>query len=465
MNKKTHIAILVVCILIFWISKDIGFFWDNSTIGYKMTNHLYTNGLFNFNFPVSCDGATPPLYPLLNAISWMIFGKQVSTSHLIQILFVYGLFIQIYNFAKHYTNNSKSAIFVSFLMFVDPTLDAQIVLIGPELIMIFLFFLALNGVLKNNLFITTIGLLFLSLIHLRGMILCSGLFLFDVIRHLYLKEKTFINFIKSHKITPYLIGSIIPITYLIWRYITRGWLITHPDSPWKGLWTLTDLPNFIRNMIVLLHRYLDFGRISIFLVILVLFIQFKKKLFSKEITELFLLGVLPVSIIILVSLLSNNPLGHRYLVVSYLVFIMISYKIIEQHVRLKKTLYSIVILTLITGNLWVYPKHIAQGWDASLAHIPYFKLRTKAIQYLDTDNIPIEKVSTFFPNRGKIDMVDLSGDLRSFSDTFTGNEEYVFYSNVFNLSDKDYYILENNYHLTKRFEKALVHVDILKRNH
>ena len=62
-------------------------------------------------------------------------------------------------------------------------------------------------------------------------------------------------------------------------------------------------------------------------------------------------------------------------------------------------------------------------------------------------------------------MVDLSGDLRSFSDTFTGNEEYVFYSNVFNLSDKDYYILENNYHLTKRFEKALVHVDILKRNH
>lgn len=77
-------------------------------------------------------------------------------------------------------------------------------------------------------------------------------------------------------------------------------------------------------------------------------------------------------------------------------------------------MYSILFLGLVTGNLWIYPKEISQGWDATLAHIPYHSLRLEAINYLNKENINVEDVASFFPNLTKLDFVDFKGDTRSF---------------------------------------------------
>ena len=82
--------------------------------------------------------------------------------------------------------------------------------------------------------------------------------------------------------------------------------------------------------------------------------------------------------------------------------------------RKKRVIYTLIFLTLLTGNLWVYPKKIAQGWDATLGHIPYHSLRIEAIDYLNNQKIDITNVASFFPNNTALDNVDFSEDKRAF---------------------------------------------------
>ena len=55
-----------------------------------------------------------------------------------------------------------------------------------------------------------------------------------------------------------------------------------------------------------------------------------------------------------------------------------------------------------------------------------------------------------------------NGDTRSFID-FTGNEPYVFYSNVFNLSDEDYELLHRNYVLLQSYSQLGVRVELYSK--
>lgn len=459
--NKIKIGSAILSLIIFSFSLNEGFFWDNTTLGYKMSNFLFSNGMFNFNFTKDFDGATPPLFSFMQATAWHAFGKNLLASHLLQLPFIYGTIIQLYRFVKHYIKSEKYIIPATVLLLLDPTLSAQFVLLGHEIVIVFFFFLALNGILNNNKVTTTIGLVFLSLIHLRGMMLCLGLFTFDLFRHYLIQKRNIFSYLKKKKIIPFIISSILPLLYLSWRYITRGWLITHPDSPWKGLWTIASPSTVMRNIIIIAHRYSDFGRVAILICILYFIAKNTSIIKRQKIIELLSLSILSVIVIIVASLFSNNPFGHRYILVSYLIVALLAFVIIKEYSNYKKPIYIILVIMLITGNFWVYPKRIAQGWDASLAHMPYFNLRTEAIDYLYENNLSINKTATFFPNRGLIDMVDLSGNKNKFIQ-FTGKETYVFYSNIYNLSDQEYDTLEQKYKLVQRFSSGLVHVDLLK---
>ena len=66
----------------------------------------------------------------------------------------------------------------------------------------------------------------------------------------------------------------------------------------------------------------------------------------------------------------------------------------------------VLCMGLLTGNLWVYPKIISQGWNATLGHLPYHSLRLDAIDYLNEKSINIEEVASFFPNYNILDYID-----------------------------------------------------------
>lgn len=446
---------------IFLFSYDFGLFWDNVLFASKLGNHLYYNHIFNWIIPNAFDSGHPPFLGFLLAVLWKIFGHHLWVAHLVMLPFTFGFFYQLFKFVFYFTKSYTRSFFGFLLIIIDPTLSAQLIIVNPEIIILFFFFLAINAILYKNNLLKVIALLFLSLISLRSMMICSGIFLFDVLNNLIIHKKRPVLTLKF--ILNYIIGSIPGVLYLLWRYIEKGWFLTHDNSPWANNHQFVNLKLFIRNGIVLIQRYADFGRIVLLFFLIFSFVKFHKKIL-KQYQQLVLLAFLPISVVLILSLLSTNPFGHRYFIISYIVLNLMVFLILIHFYKKRKALYILFVLALITGNLWIYPKKIAQGWDASLAHVPYYTLRDQAIKYLDNENIPIEKTASFFPNLCTIDEVDLNNDQRRF-EQYNEHNAYIFYSNVYNLSDAAYDDLDKNYTIIKQFKKFRIHIYILKRKH
>ncbi len=465
-NIIKTLIILVYCVAIFYASKEQGMFWDNVLFASKMGTQLFSQGIFNWYIPENFDPGHPPFLGFVLAIGWKLLGKSLWVSHLMMMPFVFGILWQLYSLTSCFFSKNNLRIAATILVAADPTLSAQFVLVNPEVIQIFFFLMAVNAILKNNYFFKFLGLFFLGIVTFRGMMLCGGILLFDVGYSILIKKTGVPSFINKKNIIAYVAGALPAIIFIVWHIAARGYLIqTSPDSPWAGAAHFVNTKQFIFNLIVIVHRHADFGRCMVLLFILWLMLS-KKSLFKEtSVQSLLLLAFISTFFISIYSLLSTNAMGHRYFIPSYLSFALLAAVLITYvNITHQKILYFILLSALLTGNLWVYPKKIAQGWDASLAHMPYFKLRLQAINYLDNQKTTLDSVATFFPNDEKLDDITLNGDFRSFA-YFTGKNPYVFYSNVYNLSNEEYKMIEQNYTILKTFKNTTVSISILKNKY
>jgi hypothetical protein len=451
-------------LLFFSLSYDFGMFWDNVLFASKMGNEIYNNDLFDFTIPDRFDPGHPPFLGAYLAFFWKIFGRSLWISHLAMLPFIIGSIYQFQRFISYYIENIILIPLGLLLILSDPTLSASFVLVNPETIIIFFFFLAVNGILYQEKKWQFIGLLFLSIITFRSMMLFAGLFLFEILNNYILNKKSIKKILNIEFFSYYFIAALPGIIFVLWRLTTKGWLQAHPESPWKELWHIPSMVRFIKNIAVLIHRYLDFGRVFIFIfLIFSTFYMSKKLILNKSIKQLLLLGICPTLFVTIIVLSSTNDFGHRYFIVSYITFILLAFLTLTKVEKFSKLLYVALLLGLISGNLWIYPERISQGWDASLAHIPYHSLRKKAIDSLKVMNIDVSEIASFFPNYNKIDEIDINKNQKSFM-KFSNNSNYVFYSNVYNLSDEDYQILGNQYTSILCLKKHRVFVSILRKD-
>ena len=219
----------------------------------------------------------------------------------------------------------------------------------------------------------------------------------------------------------------------------------------------------VRNTVVLVWRYLDFGQITIFIVIVTLLLLNKNEITHSDSVakELLICAILPVCVLLITSIFAANQMGHHYFLPSFVLCILLSFYLLK-YSKKAKVVYSVMLLSLLAGNLIVYPEKISQGWQNSLAHLPYWSLRRQAIEELDRRQIPMEETATFFPNEREIDFIELNGDRRSFC-PFTGKEEYVFYSSCYNPSDEEIDILHTQYEPLVTCRKGRVYVQVLQR--
>ena len=134
-------------------------------------------------------------------------------------------------------------------------------------------------------------------------------------------------------------------------------------------------------------------------------------------------------------LFASNTIEHRYFTVSYIGFIIFSFLLIAEFYKSKKKNYFFLFIGFLSENLCIHTKKIAQGWHATLAHVPYHSLRLEAIDYLNKEGIKIEEVASFFPNCTTLDLIQNSLNQHRFSE-FKGKNKYVFYATVYNISDK-----------------------------
>ncbi|MBR4924745.1 MAG: hypothetical protein IKZ61_03240 [Prevotella sp.] len=293
----------------------------------------------------------------------------------------------------------------------------------------------------------------LGIVSLRGMMLCGGLFIVDIILNK-----------RSIKWQPYVIGALPAVAFIIWRLAFKGWIISNPESNWGeafGYVSLSEfLKNFIWNIAVIGQRFLDFGRAVPLLLILftiVLRRGWKKEIYKK----LLIISLGSTSLIWIISLFIINPIGHRYFTVNYILLLLLAFMMLREYAR-RWVVYGVLIISLLAGNLIVYPDKMAQGWDSSLAQLHYWGVRRDMIDYIDKEKIEIKNIATFFPNGGEIDNVDLNNDHRRWAE-FTGNEPYVFYSNVFNLSDEEIDLIHRDYRLVQSFSSFGVRTELYEK--
>jgi len=119
---------------------------------------------------------------------------------------------------------------------------------------------------------------------------------------------------------------------------------------------------------------------------------------------------------------------------------------------------------LITGNLWIYPPTIAQGWDSTLAHIPYYNLQNKMLNYIKKEKIPLEKIGSEFPSLEEQRYITLNSSQHSFKKKNIFSDKYILYSTIFNdFSDEEITYLKTNFKLKKAFTSHKIFVRLYKR--
>ena len=87
------------------------------------------------------------------------------------------------------------------------------------------------------------------------------------------------------------------------------------------------------------------------------------------------------------------------------------------------------------------------------------KKNHKAIDYLDSQQIKVSEVASFFPNYTTLDLIDFRGDKRAFA-KFTGKNKYVLNATVYNLSDEELKILNSNYSILKEITNFNITITI-----
>lgn len=451
------------------------FFFDTIQLSSLHASWYYDNNFRYFLLPNNIDSGHPPLNGMMLAAVWKLLGKSLWVGHVWILLWSLIMIYQLQKICENLFSKDVS-FYVSLAILVDATFLTQSILVSPDIILMASFFTAIRGILENKKYMIVLGILFLSLISMRGMMCTAALFFF----YLYLqyggKQKSFSlkNLIVIS--LPFWPGVFLAFAFLGYHYYAVGWIGYHPDMPWAECFQkIESVYEFFRNVIVMGWRFLDFGRIVIWLLLVYVIFQMQRKknrgtsslTFNEaSIVILFILLIITSSYSFLFHKLLSGPryLFPHYALIALIVFILLNKVLNAQRVKIFALITSLILLS---GNLLKYPDRISTGWDVTLSHLPFYQLRENMLDYLSSESIPLDKVSSGFCISGDQHNIDLSSPIGTIIHDYTSYEEtdYFIYSNISNLED---YVIdditdESKYTLIKKFKKGNVFMSLYKK--
>lgn len=455
---------LLFFILLFALTCHLPFFWDKDIL-YSKTAHWLLENHFSLALPNDLDTGYPPALGYLLALAWKLTGKSLFMAHLLMLPFTLGLVWQT-RILLDYLLGGRFIVPAMTVIFADTVLLSQTVVFSTDLVMVFFMVLAVNSIIrqKRNLLAWAVAGILFS--HIRGIMVVAALFIFDF--NMTAGRKSFPVLIRMA--IPYMPAVALFCSWMLYHYYHTGWVLYHPASPWAGCYELVSGTGIARNAAILLWRMVDFGRLFIWIIPVLAFSRFNPKILLADRKIKLLLLLLSA-----VLLFSAPPMliykilnGHRYLIpfyyllsllATYLLFVNPGFK------RSRKILLAVAVAGLISGNFWVYPGKIANGWDATLAHLPYHHLRQKMIRYIDEHEIPFEKVGSETPNLAAIRYIELRNDDRSFPRADLQRHPYIFHSNVFNMfTDEEIDELNHKWVVEKEYRCLQVYVRLYRKS-
>jgi len=398
-------------------------------------NWYFENGISKFFLPDEITTGHPKFAGLYLSLIWKIFGKNIAVSHWALSPFVYGLVYQLFMFIKTYVaRNQREAIIILAFVIIDTTFLSQLSLITFDVIHLFLLFLCLNQLLKNSIILFSLSYAALMIISLRGTMSGMGILLF----YPFLKPgQNKILSLKSY--LKFLPGIIIISTYLLIFYFEKDWVIHNTSSDkWPGSAEIANPNQIAYNIAIFIWRLTDFGRIGIWIFLSV--ILFKTKNLNTIKTNrgfriCILFAITQLVIFFPISIIYNSPPAHRYLLPVMIIANIAVIHWIYNYSRSKIFKLSLIGILLISGHFMIYPVKIAQGWDSTTAHWPYYSLRNEMLDFIEQKQINEDSISSFFPNISSSKYIELDNNPFNFKDFKYSNTEFVLYSNIFNIDD------------------------------
>jgi len=271
------------------------------------------------------------------------------------------------------------------------------------------------------------------------------------------------------KTIPYYLGGFSGIAFLVAHYWVTGWVGYHEGSSWAPAFEKVGLQGGIKNILILGWRLLDFGRVFLWFVLFYLSFKIYREKIKLDLKsrQLILLFFCMLFFMTPALIMHKQLSGHRYLIPLFLSFNFIVAYFIFKYANtksLKRTVFFIAFFGLTTGNLWIYPKQIAQSWDTTLAVLPYYDLRNQMKDFIEKENIPYSNIGSVFPNVLSFKYIDLTDSQEHFMLKDFEKHEYIFYSNVFNdFTDEEIEELEQNWKVVKSFEKNRICVILYQK--
>ncbi|WP_148041243.1 hypothetical protein [Rufibacter immobilis] len=414
-----------------WQAQDNGFFWDNILLASKYGQWYYQTRFSTLFVPEELAGY-PPLFGMYIAAGWHLCGKSLPVSHFLMLPFLLGIVWQVYLLVQRFVASRVWLMLGMLLVFLDPTLLAQSTQVAPDLALLFLYLICLNALLRHQSLPLATALVCMALLSPRSQLLLPAVYLTQLFLQ-WQESKTisFQIFIRNSKV--YLPAAFLLCLWLGLHYWHYGWVGFSRTSDWGEYAAFVSPTGFLRNVGLIGWRLLDFGRIALWFTAAVLLWHYRKHL-SSSTQQLLVLLLVPLITQSLVLVWFTNPIAHRYWLIIYVLLGILTTHLLEQMVRLrvKQAIYLVLVVSLLSGHFWLYPPKIAKGWDATLAHWPYFELRREMLAYLDQRQIKWSQVGSDFPNLAAPADTDLASDRRQLSAKDFATQPYILYSNVLN---------------------------------
>ena len=387
-------AILFICMfsaLLF----QLPFYGDHVTLISQPAHFYYENGFSNLYLPDDMATGHPPLYPMLTAFFWLIFGKSLWVSHALTLIFGIVLLAQFYRFVKSRLPAHLQAL-VLLLMVFNPVFLAQMANMSIDILLTALFFMGLNAIHENkkNKLLLAVGLL--SLLSLRGFILIGILMVYDMYNNRYALKACL------YRLSAYAMALLPVSAYFIGQYLQSGWWLMPIEGNWSADRNFVTGITFLGKSFEFGLRLVEFGMLIPTVIVVWHLITRKKHstTYPKP-------AILVISLIVfgLFLLPFTGPILIRYLLpVQMLIFIYFAAAVSTfKKNAIARACYIVTILLMVAQHFFVYPQMKRSIFDyswgeGSLAHLAYFNFRAEGQDFLNQQKISNNAVYTEFPD-------------------------------------------------------------------
>jgi hypothetical protein len=371
------------------------FFWDSVSHSRIATWYLETN-FSSITIPEEYDAGHPPFFNLYLAMAWRLFGRTLASAHLAMLPLLALILIQYHRLTMRWLSPIARP-WAMLLLFCEPTFLTQAGMVSADVGLMAFYLLALNALLDERRCLAASAMLLLCAMSFRGILMAGALFITEV---------AFFRFAGSgtsgwRRMLTYAPVAILVLAWLTIHHAAVGWWISPPPATYGGQRELLGLRGMAWNAALIGWRLVDLGRVFLWLFVFVagFSLGWAKIRSSRPSIQALVALAAPTLFLSLLFIPFSNPVGHRYYLVSYLMLSILAVNLAEMKGwSLRRRIgLTLVGVGLATGHWWIYPEGIAKGWDASLAHLPVFRLEERQQKYLKSSHIVPSEVCADFP--------------------------------------------------------------------